>query len=301
MFDRFSEEAIRVLVHAQEEARRLKHVHVGCEHLLLGLMAVGKGKVHDCMRSNNLNLETVRAEVEKLTTRGRKASPKDLPFSAASKQSLERAFRECLHAKQQVILPEHLLLGLLTLHGEPENLVSQVLENLGIDRHELRQQLWLGILSEIKGSAFSQPEVVLSMSQCPEILMSAVAETYKLKRSEIGADAIFLSLLCAGGKLVCLLEDFGISYEFARAEVSKVAVTGGMVIIQMKFTKCAEQLMRIAREEASGLGHTSVDARHICLAFTHEHEGVVWQIFREKNVDIEALRAAVLALFEETR
>lgn len=301
MFDKFSDEAIKVIMHAQEEARRLKHAHVDCEHLLLGLMAVGKGKAHDCMRGNSLNLEALRSEVEKHCSKGKKASPKELPFSAGSKQALERAFRECLHAKQQSILSEHLLLGLLTLHGEPENTVSLVLENLGVDRHELRQQLWLGILSETKGSMMSQPDVVLAMSQCPEILMFAIAETYKLKRSEIASDAIFLSLLSVGGKLIRLLEDFGLSYEFARSEVSKKSVAGSMVMFQMRFTKCAEELLRNAREEASSLGHVSLDARHILLAFAHEQEGVVWQIFREKNVDIEALRAAVLALFEETR
>jgi ATP-dependent Clp protease ATP-binding subunit ClpA len=175
-----------------------------------------------------------------------------------------------------------------------------VLESLGVDRHELRQQLWLGILSETKGSTMFQPDVVLSMSQCPEILMIAVAETYKLKRSEIASDAIFLSLLSAGGKLIRVLEDFGLSYEFARSEVSKTSATGGMVTIQMRFTKCAEVLMQRAREEANSLGHVSVDARHILLAFTHDQDEVVRQILREKNVDIGALRAAVLALFEET-
>ena len=36
MFERFTEEAREVVVHAQEEARRLHHHHIGTEHLLLG-------------------------------------------------------------------------------------------------------------------------------------------------------------------------------------------------------------------------------------------------------------------------
>ena len=39
MFGRFTERAQRVIVLAQEEARRLGHNVVGTEHLLLGLIA----------------------------------------------------------------------------------------------------------------------------------------------------------------------------------------------------------------------------------------------------------------------
>ena len=39
MFERFTEKARRVIVVAQEEARKLQHHHIGTEHLLLGLVA----------------------------------------------------------------------------------------------------------------------------------------------------------------------------------------------------------------------------------------------------------------------
>ena len=38
MFERFTDEARRVLVLAQEEARLLNHNFIGSEHLLLGLL-----------------------------------------------------------------------------------------------------------------------------------------------------------------------------------------------------------------------------------------------------------------------
>lgn len=38
MFNRFTERAKQVVVLAQEEARNLKHEHVGGEHILLGLL-----------------------------------------------------------------------------------------------------------------------------------------------------------------------------------------------------------------------------------------------------------------------
>jgi len=40
MFERFTQEARAVVVHAQDEARALGHNWIGCEHLLLGILAV---------------------------------------------------------------------------------------------------------------------------------------------------------------------------------------------------------------------------------------------------------------------
>jgi ATP-dependent Clp protease ATP-binding subunit ClpA len=42
MFERFTADARTVVVHAQEHARRLGHRYIGCEHLLLALVATGQ-------------------------------------------------------------------------------------------------------------------------------------------------------------------------------------------------------------------------------------------------------------------
>ena len=43
MFERFTEKAIKVIMLAQEEARRLGHNFVGTEEILLGLIGEGGG------------------------------------------------------------------------------------------------------------------------------------------------------------------------------------------------------------------------------------------------------------------
>src|ERR687893_583444 len=42
-FNRFSDRARRVVVLAQDEARRLQHDYIGTEHILLGLLREGEG------------------------------------------------------------------------------------------------------------------------------------------------------------------------------------------------------------------------------------------------------------------
>ena len=51
MFERFTEKAIRVIMLAQEESRRLGHNFVGTEQLLLGLIAEGTGIAAKTLKS----------------------------------------------------------------------------------------------------------------------------------------------------------------------------------------------------------------------------------------------------------
>jgi ATP-dependent Clp protease ATP-binding subunit ClpA len=55
---------------AQMEARRLQHRYLGPEHLLLGLLLEGDNLAARVLRAKGLDLETVRAEVDRLIAQG---------------------------------------------------------------------------------------------------------------------------------------------------------------------------------------------------------------------------------------
>src|SRR6516162_7975876 len=64
-FSNFTPRAQKVLALSRKEAERFNHNFVGTEHLLLGLIALDQGTAVDVLRKMGLNLELVRAEVEK--------------------------------------------------------------------------------------------------------------------------------------------------------------------------------------------------------------------------------------------
>ena len=64
MFERFTEKAIKVIMLAQEEARRLGHNFVGTEQVLLGLIGEGTGIAAKTLKSMGVNLKDARVEVE---------------------------------------------------------------------------------------------------------------------------------------------------------------------------------------------------------------------------------------------
>ncbi|EFA73792.1 Probable ATP-dependent Clp protease ATP-binding subunit [Raphidiopsis brookii D9] len=66
MFEHFTSEAIRVIMLAQEEARRLGHNFVGTEQILLGLIGEGTGVAAKVLTDLGVTLKDARREVEKL-------------------------------------------------------------------------------------------------------------------------------------------------------------------------------------------------------------------------------------------
>lgn len=140
MFGQFTEKARRVVIHAQEEARRMGHNFVGTEHLLLGLIREQNSLPSKVLQSIGLDLDTVRAEVLKATGRGPAIGPnEEVAFTPrAKKVVLELAGEEARSLGHNYIGPEHLLLGLIR---EGEGVAAQVLLAAGADLNKVRHQL----------------------------------------------------------------------------------------------------------------------------------------------------------------
>ncbi|KAL7597719.1 hypothetical protein Lser_V15G21420 [Lactuca serriola] len=138
MFERFTEKAIKVIMLAQEEARRLGHNFVGTEQILLGLIGEGTGIAAKVLKSMGINLKDARAEVEKIIGRGSGFVAVEIPFTPRAKRVLELSLEEARQLGHNYIGSEHLLLGLLR---EGEGVAARVLENLGADPNNIRTQV----------------------------------------------------------------------------------------------------------------------------------------------------------------
>jgi Clp amino terminal domain, pathogenicity island component len=135
MFERFTDQARRVVVLAQEEARLLSHNYIGPEHLLLGLIGEGEGIASRALASLGITGEAARAQVETLTGRGQQPLPSRLPFTPQAKQVLQLALREALRLGHSYLGTEHILLGLLRQEDGP---ARQVLAALGVEPNQIR-------------------------------------------------------------------------------------------------------------------------------------------------------------------
>ena len=138
MFERFTEKAIKVIMLAQEEARRLGHNFVGTEQVLLGLIGEGTGIAAKTLKSMGVNLKDARVEVEKIIGRGSGFVAVEIPFTPRAKRVLELSWDEARQLGHNYIGTEHLLLGLIR---EGEGVAARVLEKLGVDLNKVRSNV----------------------------------------------------------------------------------------------------------------------------------------------------------------
>jgi ATP-dependent Clp protease ATP-binding subunit ClpC len=138
MFELFTQEAIKAVMMAQDEARRMGHNLVGTEQILLGIIAEGTSVAARVLREMGVNLETARTEVQKIVGRGTGFVPAEIPFTPRVKRVFEQSLLEARQLNQSYIAPEHLLLALAK---DGEGVASRVLENAGADLGKLRTQI----------------------------------------------------------------------------------------------------------------------------------------------------------------
>jgi hypothetical protein len=160
VFERFTDQARRCVVLAQEEARLLNHGYIGSEHALLGVLAEAQGIGAQALRSLDVSVDAVRAKVVTLVGRGDRPALGHIPFTAQAKRALEGALREALHAGDHEIGTEHLLLGLIR---DGESTAARVLTELRVDLDGVRERV-----SDLRaGRAAADPHLVMQSAVGP--------------------------------------------------------------------------------------------------------------------------------------
>ena len=129
--------AQQVLALARKEAERFHHNYVGTEHILLGLIALGQGVAVNVLQKMSLDLETVRATVEKQVGTGPADSKPqgNIPFTPRVKKVFALAGKEAKSLNHSYIGTEHILLGLLR---EGEGVAARVHKSLEVDIDKCR-------------------------------------------------------------------------------------------------------------------------------------------------------------------
>ncbi len=154
MFERFTDQSRRAVVLAQEEARRLNHNHIGTEHLLAGLRREDRGAAARALKSADITLDAVRAQVEALVERGQLPPSGHIPFTPRAKKGLELGLREALQLDHNFISTGHLLLGLIS---QDDCMAVQVLGELGADLEQLRARVIIEIEDHPEDQGYSPP------------------------------------------------------------------------------------------------------------------------------------------------
>lgn len=137
MFGKFTERAQKVIILAQDEAKRLNHNLIGTEHILLGLVREGSGIAAKTLLSLDVDLNKIRNRIEEMIGRGEPMAKGFIGYTPRAKKVLELAYDEARRLGHNYVGTEHILLGLIR---EGEGVAAQVLMSLGVDLEKARRQ-----------------------------------------------------------------------------------------------------------------------------------------------------------------
>jgi ATP-dependent Clp protease ATP-binding subunit ClpA len=199
----FTPRAQQVLANAHEEARRLKHNFIGTEHLLLGLVNVGRSIAVNVLQNMGVTVEDVRREVEKQVGQGSDQKvPDQICYTPRLKKALALAAKESKAFNHTYVGTEHILLGLLR---EGDGVAPRVLKDLGVDIETTRQN----ILKELDPN-YSPPPQKEPMPQNPKPEREPIDLTrrYDVYCWEGDQEMVYRNVLFKGIKTLFKQKDF---------------------------------------------------------------------------------------------
>lgn len=157
MFERYTDQAKRAVLAAENEARALRHAHVGTEHLLLGLLDEpdGPGVATAALHRLGIAPDAARQRVlghinpggapsrpaqaageQRVPGEGPPPAPAAVPFTHRAMVAAEQALREALRFGHNYIGTEHVLLGLIRAR---DGVAAGVLADLSGDLSRVRR------------------------------------------------------------------------------------------------------------------------------------------------------------------
>ena len=135
LFERFNEKALRSVLAAQDQSRRMGQTSVSVDTLLVGVLKQGGGVTEKVVKRLTLDLAAMTKTLQERTERSSGTMPSEIPFAPECKKVLDAAVKESKDMGSAAIDPCHILLALLKseeesikslLPMEPEKLIEEV-------------------------------------------------------------------------------------------------------------------------------------------------------------------------------
>jgi len=153
---KFSQRVKEVIQYSREEAIRLGHDYIGCEHLLLGIIREGEGKAIQTIKMLDIDALRLKKSIEDAirTTATKTTNLGNIPLTKQAEKALKITYLEAKIFKTDLIGTEHLLLSILR---DEDNVASKILNQYGVNYDVFKSALEEGVdSSQIRSESASE-------------------------------------------------------------------------------------------------------------------------------------------------
>lgn len=304
MFERFTDNARKAVVRAQEWAREHKNPFIGTEHLLLALSVPHEESVaSQVLTEHGLHTDKLVSPVLALQPVGKVRPEGHLPLTTTAKKVLERSLRQALDLEHNYIGTEHLLLALTK---ERFCLGALALTALGTEPGTLQENTLTHVRHYGKGGRPPPwlPHPPVSLERVTHNLSTTITqaqrEAFKLRHRYIGTEHLLLSMLAfvlqAGHEAMTLrtiLENHGITYLETLNLVAERVAPGDVGSVNMDrrlpFSTNATKVLELALEEGEAQDE-EITHQHLLVALLRVPEGIGPSILVDHGLHADSVR-----------
>lgn len=315
MFERFTEKAINIISMAQKEAAESNTYKIYPEHILLGLLETKSNICSRLLVYNGMNPDTFRDYVyNKYKNVQHNFQHTNIAFSDYSQKIIKLASELVKKNTNSYIMPEHILLALITIGENSEKSVREDFVKCGIDTEKIKQTLTKlieknnkkgdshpEIIKKRDKSEYSTVQSIFKEGDAKGILERAIAKLTASNYEILGTEQIVQSILeDPESDLTKLLNASGIDIDNYSAKLQEVSSRHAeFEEKQIIFTPNAFKTMLLAFETAKELGSANVKPEHIILGMLKAKSGIAYNIFKELKITDDDLAHKIIKPIEK--
>lgn len=277
------EESAKVFERAVSKLSTSNYEILGTEQILSSILEDKESELTKILAQYGVTSENFEEKLQKIQSRQSEYEGKQIIFTPNAFKTMNMALETAKELGSSVVLPEHIILGLLkTKRG----IAYDILKELKIPENDLAHSI-------IKPIEKQMPETLT-------ILRLAKEEARRLGRNIVGTEMFLLGIIGEatgiGGQVLSELE---INIKDARTVVENLIGFGNEYYDkEIIFTERAKRVLETAWELAKKDHKQKIESAHMLLALTTEPDSLAMKALEILGVDAVEIKEGVKKLQE---
>ncbi len=273
-----SKESSKVFERAVSKLSASNYEILGTEQIISSILEDKNSDLSKIMAQNGITAENFEEKLSAVQSRQSEYEGRQIIFTPNAFRTMSLALQTAKELGSSVVLPEHIVLGLLKTK---KGVAYDIFKELKISDDDLAHSI-------IKPIEKQMPETLT-------ILRLAKQEARRLGRTVVGTEMFLLGIIGeATGVGAIVLSELEINIKDARNVVEKLIGFGNEYYDkEIVFTKRAKRVLEKAWEFAKNENKERIESGHMLLAITTEPTSLAMRALEQLGVDAVEIKEGI--------
>lgn len=273
-----SEESSKIFERAVAKLSASNYEILGTEQIISSILEDKDSELTKILSNYGITAEKFEEKLSKIQSRQSEYENRQIIFTPNAFKTMNLALQTAKELGSSVVLPEHIVLGVLKAK---QGIAYDILKELKINDDDVAHSI-------IKPIEKQMPETLT-------ILRLAKEEARRLGRNIVGTEMFLLGIIGeASGLGALVLNELEINIKDARKEVEQLIGFGNEYFdTEIVFTKRAKRVLEKAWELAKSDNKTRIGSEHMLLALTYEPSCLAMKALEQLGVDAVEIKEGI--------